>query len=68
MTERIDIHNPLAEICGRLGLEPELVGKLVITPVKVTATVYKRNEDGKKYIDAATLMAAAVEEEFKVKT
>jgi len=44
MSEPIDIHDPVFEICERLGLIPELVGELIldltITPRKITATTY----------------------------
>lgn len=49
--DRIDISEPLTEICRRLGLVPANVAKLVLTPRAATATVHKLNEDGQKYLD-----------------
>lgn len=68
MTDRIDIHDPLTEICERLGLEPQFVSQLLISPFTVTATVYEKNENGEKYVDALTAVVAAAEKEFEVKT
>jgi len=39
-------------MCRRVGLEPDDVGQLTITPTKLTAIVYKRNTDGHKYLGA----------------
>lgn len=45
------IYGPVKTICQRLGLEPNLVAKLTLTPSTATAVVYKLREDGAKYID-----------------
>lgn len=51
--KRIDIHDPLSEICARLGIEPSFVSRLEVTARgDAVAVVYKRREsDGKKYVD-----------------
>ena len=41
--EIVDIREPLAEMCSRLGLELVRVKRLTITPRLVTATVYALN-------------------------
>lgn len=66
--ERIDIIEPLFEICERLGLEPNLVAKLVITPRNATATIYRTRKDGSKYLDPVTTDAATRTETFDIKT
>jgi hypothetical protein len=50
MTNRIDIGDPVAEICRRLGLEPADVAELRIRPREVIATVHLRNDEGRKYV------------------
>ena len=49
-TERIDISQHTNAICELLGLEPAFVKELVITPSAATATVYRKNENGSKFI------------------
>lgn len=68
MTDRIDIADPLAEICERLGLEPRFVGTLTIAAGEATALVYRRNENGAKYIDLDTNLPATDCRAFKVLT
>lgn len=40
----------VCELCRRVGLEPDDVRQLKLTPSKLTAHVYKRNPDGRKYL------------------
>lgn len=40
----------VAALCRRVGLEPGDVGELRVTPSKLTATVFKRNGLGHKYL------------------
>ena len=48
--DRIDISDPMREIiCERLGLEYNFVKELWFTPGEVTATVYLKDDKGKKY-------------------
>ena len=51
MTDRVDIAEPINEICERLGLAPKRVGRLDIKPGHLTATVYRVNDKGDKYLD-----------------
>jgi hypothetical protein len=51
MTDPINIHDPIWEICRRLGLEPTNVAEITFRPLDVTATVYKTNADGAKYLE-----------------
>lgn len=56
----IDIHDPIYELCERLGLQPENVAKITFKPRSVEATVYLLNENGAKYlVDAAEILPAA---------
>lgn len=59
MTDRIDIHDPITEICERLGLIPQLVGELIldltIKPSTITATTYVTGgASGSKQINTET--------------
>ncbi len=47
LADRIDIREPMREFCARLGLDYEATAEIVFRPAHVTATVYKRNADGK---------------------
>lgn len=40
-------------ICNDYGLQPEDVANITLEPRAISITVYKRNADGKKYIDQA---------------
>jgi hypothetical protein len=68
MTDRIDIHDPLAAICAILDLEPRLVSEMTITPTEAVATVYLTREDGKKYIVVESGEPATETLRFKVRT
>ena len=37
-------------LCLELGLLPELVARLELTPRQVVATVFKTNAEGRKYL------------------
>lgn len=50
MSERVDIHEPIFEICRRLGLEPANVAEIIFHPRDLTATVYE-TRDGKKFLE-----------------
>lgn len=45
-----NIHQHTAAICKKLGLEPNMVRRLDITPRSVTAEVYLADENGSKYV------------------
>lgn len=47
---QLSVTGLVSAICRRVGLEPNDVGELRITPFRLTATVYKRNGDGVKYL------------------
>ena len=51
MTEPIDISEPLQKLCELLGLTYNHTADLTIERNTVTATVYRVNERGEKYID-----------------
>jgi hypothetical protein len=52
LTDRIDIADPIREICERLGLQPSDVGRLDITPLECKAEIFLNNAYGSKYIAA----------------
>ena len=64
----IDIHDPVCELCERLGLDPRLVGRLVLTPRSATVVVYLTRADGAKYVDPDTNSPATRIESFEVQT
>ena len=45
-----NIHPHTAAICKKLGLEPNMVRRLDITPSGVIAEVYLADENGSKYM------------------
>lgn len=68
MTTPIDIHDPLLDLCHRLGLDFGWVSRLEFTPSEVEATVYLPNENGAKHIDRDTNEAVTEIRTFKVTT
>jgi len=66
MSDRIDIADPMREICDRLGLEYTFVKELTINAGSVTATVFLANESGHKYVTGPNEVAAVATREFKV--
>lgn len=44
MSEHIDIEQPIREICERLGVDPNYVARLDISPTKVDVTLYRGSE------------------------
>ncbi len=65
--KRIDIHDPIDELCRRLGLSPQDVGEIIFRPSTVIATVYKTNGGGKKYVEVDGEIASEIRE-FEVTT
>ena len=51
MSERINIHFAVTQLCMALNLEPKNVAELIIRPGNVIATVLKTNENGSKYVN-----------------
>jgi hypothetical protein len=71
MTEdtRIDIGDLITQLCGRLNLGPkENVAEIHFEPGHVTATVYRLNDQGKKYVDPDTDRAVTDIRAFAVRT
>lgn len=66
MTDRINIHDPIFELCHRLGLEPTSVKEITFRPNDVTATIYKTDENGSKYLEADQQTVASETRAFKV--
>ena len=58
MPDKTNIHHEIFALCEVLKLVPMDVRRFEITPTKVVADVYLRNENGSKYVnddgDAAT--------------
>jgi len=44
------VFEPVADLCERIGLEPNDVARFEIEPNRLTVDVYLKNGDGKKYI------------------
>jgi len=67
MSNPIDISAETFALCDKLGLDPRDTGEIILTPNKLTASVFLKNENG-KYIDPATNQPAAKTVEFEVST
>ncbi len=67
MTDRIDIREPTAEICRRIGLDPSNVAELHWTPSELKAVVFLVNETGHKYLVDEAGVAAKEERVFEVR-
>lgn len=48
--ERIDLAEPINEICSRLGVSPDWVKEIALRPLDAEITVFKA-KDGNKYIN-----------------
>lgn len=68
MRHRIDISEPLKEICDRLGIQYDCVRELHFEPSAVRAEVYELSEHGSKWVDETTGEAVTATLEFEVKT
>ena len=66
--EHVDIREPVAELCARLGIEPTDVSRIHLRPGDVTIEVFERNAEGKKFVDPTTQEAARSVIERKVLT
>ena len=66
--ERIDLHDPIFNICDRLGLKPNFVRRIDFYPSEVIAEVYLPNENGAKHIDPETGGVAFETKRFEVST
>lgn len=66
-SEPVDVSEVTNALCAALGLDPEVVKTITLTPTSATVVAYKRNKRGKKYIqrNGAPAMYAR---EFKVRT
>ena len=51
MTEPINMREPIWEICRRVGVDPEQVAELNLTPAVLTVTVFKRNDNHRFYVE-----------------
>lgn len=64
--EPINIHRSVATICKKLGLDPNHVRSIQITPRGAIVQVYKLNQRGYKYIDEVTEQVAVDTLTFRV--
>lgn len=67
-SDPIDIHDPLLEICNRLGLTYEHVAEIVLQPLSLTATVFTSNENGRLHVDLDTGEVAQETRMFRITT
>jgi hypothetical protein len=56
--EPVDIRDETAALCRTVGLDPANVAELRWTPNELVATVYLLNDEGRKYVDLASNLAA----------
>ncbi len=50
-TERINLHDEIASICDKLGLEATNVARIVLHPTSATVDVFEVNIGGRKYLN-----------------
>lgn len=63
----VDIRDETQALCRKLGLPPEYVYQLTITPKEITASVYKWDDlVGGKQVDPATGLPATETVRFEV--
>lgn len=68
-TTRVDLSDTLKALCQRLGIaDYTCVREMTITPTHANVTIYRRNEDGAKYVDPETDTPATRTETFAVTT
>lgn len=66
--DRVDISEPLEEICRRLGLEYHMVKRIEFGPRDLRAIVYKANADGHKHVEPLSGEPVLEELSFEVRT
>lgn len=66
MTDPIDIHEPIFDICHRLGLEPSNVAEIIFRPGDAIVTLFEPTANGGKRIVDGELVKRT--ELFKVTT
>ena len=64
---RIDIAEPLRDICTRLGVHYESVAQIVFKPDMMEVTEYLRNDQGSHHLDESGALAHRVST-FQVQT
>jgi hypothetical protein len=64
--DRIHVGREAAALLQKLGLEPSFVKELHLTPNKATVTVFKRDENGAKYMEPTTEYLPLDEQDFDV--
>jgi hypothetical protein len=60
-TPKVDLHDLIEGICGRLGVAPADVGQIVLTPTTATLTIFENNENGNHYLDEDNDIAQRVQ-------
>ena len=61
--DKINVGREASALLQKLGLEPGFVKELHLTPRQATVTMFKRNEDGSKYlVDADPLLPSEDED------
>lgn len=66
--ELIDIHDPLLDICKRLGLEYNFVSEITWRPREASAIVFLKGDEGQKYVIDETGEPATETIHFRVMT
>jgi hypothetical protein len=66
--DRIDLSDPILEICERLGFKNTDISHIDFTPGETTITVYLNNKHGSKYVDPDTGEVAMQTLTFKTRS
>lgn len=66
--DAINLHDPVFDICDRLGVKATSVLHIDLRPDTATLTIAKENERGHKYVDEKTGDIATEKRSFTVRT
>jgi hypothetical protein len=64
--DKINVGKEVAALLQKLGLEPAFVKELHITPTKATATVFKKDVNGSKYMEPSEQVLPTDDEDSEV--
>jgi hypothetical protein len=66
--DRINLHAPIYELCDRLGIDPNNVGRVNFFPDRCEVMMFRLLDNGAKYVDLDRNVPAVEWREFKVRT
>lgn len=51
VSDKIDIHDEVAALCAKFGIDPSMVTRIELQPTRAALTVYLPDANGRKHVD-----------------